>query len=107
MVKRQRKRGVDSVADWGGLINDDEPKRQRSKARELRRSQWWKRRLSRGRCYYCDQPIPPGELTMDHVVPLARGGQTTKSNVVPACKECNTKKQQLVPVEWQEYLDKI
>jgi 5-methylcytosine-specific restriction enzyme A len=31
-------------------------------------------------------------LTMDHLVPLIRGGRSTKGNLVPACKPCNTKK---------------
>ncbi len=82
-------------------------KREKEKARELRKSQWWKRRCSKGICYYCEQSIPSKELTMDHVVPISRGGRTTKGNVVPACKECNNKKKQLLPMEWEQYLKKI
>ncbi len=78
--------------------------RERRKARELRQSQWWKRRCAKGRCYYCGRPTPAGELTMDHIVPVARGGKSTKGNVVPACKRCNNRKKQLLPIEWQEYL---
>jgi len=78
-------------------------RREKEKARELRRSQWWKRKLARGRCYYCGRSFPPGELTMDHIVPLARGGKSTKGNVVTACKECNTKKKSMLPIEWEEY----
>ncbi|MBW2143871.1 MAG: HNH endonuclease, partial [Deltaproteobacteria bacterium] len=44
------------------------------------------------------------QLTMDHVVPLSRGGKSRKGNIVAACKECNTKKKYLLPVEWEEYL---
>ena len=44
------------------------------------------------------------ELTMDHIVPLARGGKSTKGNVVPACKACNNAKQHLLPMEWDQYL---
>ena len=81
--------------------------REKSKARELRRSQWWKNRLATGKCHYCDRSFPVRELTMDHVVPIIRGGCSTRSNVVPCCKECNTNKRDLVPVEWQEYLDSL
>jgi len=77
---------------------------ERNKARELRASQWWKRRCAKGQCHWCRQPVPARELTMDHIVPLARGGKTTKGNVVPACKTCNTKKKQLLPMEWEAYL---
>jgi 5-methylcytosine-specific restriction protein A len=79
-------------------------KRERQKARELRQSQWWKRRVAKGICHYCGRPTPPKELTMDHIVPIARGGKSTKSNVVPCCKECNTAKKQLLPMEWEAYL---
>ncbi len=85
-------------------LDEAEIKRQRHKARQLRESQWWKRCLAKGICYYCKSPTPPKELTMDHVVPVSRGGRSTKGNVVPACKECNNKKKQLLPMEWDEYL---
>ncbi|MBW2107774.1 MAG: HNH endonuclease [Deltaproteobacteria bacterium] len=82
-------------------------KAERQKARILRRSQWWKRRVARGRCHYCGRAVRPADLTMDHIVPLARGGRSKKGNVVPACKTCNTKKKTLVPVEWKAYLESI
>lgn len=79
-------------------------KRERYKARELKASQWWKRRCAKGRCHYCGRPTPAKELTMDHIVPIARGGKSTKGNVVPACKTCNNTKKQLLPMEWEQYL---
>jgi 5-methylcytosine-specific restriction endonuclease McrA len=89
-----------SSFDW----NDDDIRRERSRARDLRKSQWWKRKVARGLCHYCSRPTPVKELTMDHVVPLVRGGRSTKGNVVPCCKECNTRKKSLLPMEWEEYL---
>jgi len=77
---------------------------ERRKARELRTSQWWKRRCAKGRCHWCQEVMPAGELTMDHIVPIARGGKSTKGNVVPACKDCNSKKKQLLPMEWDAYV---
>jgi 5-methylcytosine-specific restriction endonuclease McrA len=88
-------------------VTEEELKRERAKSRELRNSQWWKRRLSEGRCYYCGKEFSPGELSMDHVVPLIRGGKSTKGNVVPACKVCNNKKKHLLPSEWDEYLEHL
>ena len=79
-------------------------KKERRKARELRESQWWKRRLAKGTCHYCGRKTAPRQLTMDHIVPISRGGRSTKGNVVPACKDCNNKKKQLLPMEWQEYI---
>jgi 5-methylcytosine-specific restriction endonuclease McrA len=47
------------------------------------------------RCAYCNVHAP-GELTMDHVVPLSRGGMHIAENVVPACGpkhgNCNARK---------------
>lgn len=86
-------------------LDEKEIKKERQKARELRGSQWWKRRLDKGECYYCGRAVPRDELTMDHIVPVARGGKSTKGNVVPACKECNNKKKQLLPMEWAEYIN--
>ena len=88
-------------------VDEDIQKRERHKARELRSSQWWKRRRSQGICYYCNNRFPPKELTMDHLVPIARGGRSVKSNVEPCCKECNTKKRQMLPLEWEEYMESI
>ncbi|MBU1341265.1 MAG: HNH endonuclease [Proteobacteria bacterium] len=79
-------------------------KKERDKARKLRSSQWWKRKRSLGICHYCRHNFLPKELTMDHMIPLARGGKSEKFNLVPCCKECNTKKNQLLPTEWEEYM---
>jgi len=88
-------------------IEDADLKKEKRKARELRASQWWKRRCAKGKCHYCGRPTPAGELTMDHVVPMARGGRTTKGNVVPCCKTCNNKKKNLLPMEWEGYLENM
>jgi 5-methylcytosine-specific restriction protein A len=73
--------------------------RERKKAQELKASQWWKNILGKGLCNYCGKKFGPKELTMDHVVPVARGGTSTKGNVVPACKKCNAEKKLSTPVE--------
>lgn len=81
--------------------------REKEKARELRESQWWKRKRGVGQCHYCRRKFPPRELTMDHLVPLSRGGKSVKSNLVPACKDCNNRKKNLLPTEWTEYLQSL
>ena len=85
-------------------VTDAELRRERAKARLLRQSQWWKRRIAVGRCHYCSRQVGARGLTMDHIVPLIRGGRSSRGNVVPACKDCNNKKKSLLPVEWEEYL---
>ena len=41
----------------------------------------------KGVCYYCGRRVKPEELTMDHKIPLSRGGTSDRSNIVPACKD--------------------
>jgi 5-methylcytosine-specific restriction endonuclease McrA len=84
--------------------SEAEVKKEREKARLLRKTRWWKQRLARGVCHYCQRRFPPSGLTMDHIVPLIRGGKTTKGNVVAVCKECNSKKKYLLPMEWEAYI---
>lgn len=49
-----------------------------------------------GCCVYCSRT----SQTMDHVIPLARGGADELSNLVPACHACNNSKNDKTPVEW-------
>ena len=86
------------------IISEEEIRRQKEKARRFRKSNWWMRRIQEGVCYYCYRKVGRANLTMDHVVPLSRGGKSTKGNLVPACKDCNNKKKYLLPIEWEEYL---
>ena len=69
------------------------------KAREMRKSQWWKNLVSKGICHYCGKSFPAKDLTMDHIVPLSRGGKSTKGNIVPCCKNCNNEKKYLTPAD--------
>lgn len=87
-------------------ISEADVKREREKSRELRRSRWWQNRLALGICHYCGECFAPEDLTMDHLVPVSRGGKASRNNVVPACKECNSHKKYLLPIEWEEYLEK-
>ena len=50
-----------------------------------------------GRCFYCDAP---DAKSLDHRIPLARGGSQFPSNLVPSCKLCNSRKGTRTPKEW-------
>jgi 5-methylcytosine-specific restriction endonuclease McrA len=41
-------------------------------------------------CAYCLRSDVP--LTMDHIIPVSKGGPHTQGNVVPSCKSCNSRK---------------
>lgn len=50
-----------------------------------------------GHCAYCDKEA---KLTLDHVIPLSKGGKHSKDNVVPACGHCNDSKGIKTLEEW-------
>lgn len=80
-------------------------KREKEKARVLKKSRWWQRKIAEGKCYYCSKVFHPSVLTMDHVVPIIRGGRSVRGNIVPACKDCNSKKKYMLPIEWDDYIN--
>ena len=51
------------------------------------------------RCQYCGRRFSTGELSLDHVIPRSRGGETTWENVVCACLDCNVRKGGRTPQE--------
>lgn len=57
----------------------------------------------KGKCGYCGQRKP---LTVDHKIPLSRGGGNTIDNIMPACLSCNTRKRNRTDVEFFAFLRK-
>ena len=43
-------------------------------------------------CQYCGKRFPTSELSLDHIVPTCRGGDTSWENIVCACVRCNVRK---------------
>ena len=43
-------------------------------------------------CQYCSEHFDRHELTLDHVMPISKGGKTSWENCVTACKACNAAK---------------
>lgn len=106
LSQRERRFLADRMAFFV-TVSPLEIQREKEKARSLRKTQWWQRQLAKGVCHYCRQGMPPKDLTMDHIVPLIRGGKSTRSNVAPACKQCNSQKKYLLPMEWEDYLSRL
>lgn len=84
---------------WYQPVDEAHIRRERERARALRASAWWKGQLAKGECHHCHGRFPPGKLTMDHLIPVARGGKSVKGNVVPACFACNQAKAAATPAE--------
>ena len=75
------------------------------KTRKQRRavSGWRRRRLDVLRaagwaCVYCGAPA----TTVDHVVPLSRGGGNGRENLAAACLDCNLSKSSMLVEEWRK-----
>jgi 5-methylcytosine-specific restriction endonuclease McrA len=50
-------------------------------------------------CAYCGGHFPELELTVEHILPVSRGGRHEWTNVVTACRSCNTRKGNRRPEE--------
>jgi 5-methylcytosine-specific restriction endonuclease McrA len=50
-------------------------------------------------CQYCGKKFPTSELSLDHVIPRSKGGQTTWENIVCSCVACNVRKGGRTPRE--------
>ncbi len=80
-------------------VSEQDMRREREKARALRKSRWWQNKIANAICYYCQKPTSKQDVTMDHVVPISQGGKSTEGNVVVACKSCNTAKRDFHPLD--------
>lgn len=62
---------------------------------------------SEGRCAICGKFVPFESFTVDHIIPLAKGGSNDMSNLQCACKTCNRIKQDILPQDLMEKLTQI
>ena len=86
--------------DWVEIERDERHiKRERAKARELKNTPYFRALFKAGVCHYCGKKFPESELTLDHIVPVARGGRSTRGNLVVCCRACNQAKKFLTPAE--------
>ena len=51
-------------------------------------------------CFYCGEAVTWKRSTLDHVIPIARGGRDAVSNVVLCCRPCNNAKADRTIDEW-------
>ena len=79
------------------------PERHQIDGSELVTKREGKQRLRRGIfdawngcCAYCGQ----GADTLDHVLPVVKGGLTVRTNLIPACRPCNLAKGHADAIEW-------
>lgn len=60
--------------------------------------------MTKKRCYYCGHKLSRKNKTIDHVIPLSKGGSDKTRNKVLACRTCNEEKGCLMPNEFRAIL---
>jgi len=50
-------------------------------------------------CQYCETQLNESNQTLDHVLPVSRGGKHEWTNLVACCRKCNAKKANRTPDE--------
>lgn len=96
----EARRRLARARDYRGGVSGQNQRAEEVGARgALGQKQWdtW-RACFGGRCPYCDSEV--ASTVIEHVVPLAHGGENTVYNVVPACWSCNTAKGPKEPLRW-------
>ena len=80
------------------------------------KNKWWENRMDITKfkkesdrvCHYCGKQIVNKEdLTVDHVIPISKGGENSADNLVIACKACNREKANLNVERYSEFLNII
>jgi CRISPR/Cas system Type II protein with McrA/HNH and RuvC-like nuclease domain len=56
----------------------------------------------RWRCCYCQTPLTVRNLTLDHYIPICRGGKDTYENSVASCKKCNAEKGEQTAIDFMK-----
>ena len=61
---------------------------------------------SGNKCAHCGRPIYAGyQMTVDHFIPLNKGGSNQFINLIPLCKDCNeTKDDKLYSMDYIKYI---
>ncbi len=52
-------------------------------------------------CVYCGVILSSKMITIDHIIPIARGGKHEPENLAVACKPCNSSKGKKLLQEWE------
>jgi 5-methylcytosine-specific restriction endonuclease McrA len=62
------------------------PRQHKAYAKKMLKEEW------NYECAYCGIKERHKELTLDHIIPIKKGGDDSYSNLIPACRSCNLSK---------------
>ncbi len=70
------------------------PKQHKAYAKKMLKEEW------NHECAYCGVKERNKEMTIDHIIPIAKQGTDEYSNLVPACRSCNLSKGNRAVRQW-------
>ncbi len=92
-IVNYQKENRDRVRAWSRVTAARRKARMAGAAGTFNREQWLGRlAVYLHRCAYCAKCLTASTATMDHVIPVSKGGSNWPSNIVPACGSCNFSK---------------
>lgn len=62
------------------------------------------KRLYSSPCFYCESTQ---DITVDHLIPIGRGGSHSIGNLVSACRSCNVRKGNKLPIEYRIWCERV
>lgn len=98
-----------TIADAIAAANDPPIDKLHIRTRKRRKSYKGARRLLlkiKPFCYWCEKSLDSTLATLDHIIPLSRGGTNGTDNFVLACHNCNKNRRNDMPTrtEWEKML---
>lgn len=63
--------------------------------------------LQNEKCVYCGRRRQLKHMTIDHIIPLSKGGTNDEENIRCSCKMCNRLKDNMLPMEFSSFLHEI
>lgn len=95
-----------TLADAIAAANNPPVNKLHRRTRDRKRSyRGAKRRLLKDSpyCYWCKKPLDSTLATLDHLIPLSKGGTNGIDNFVLACENCNQERRDAMPerTDWQ------
>ena len=64
-------------------------------------------RRDNGKCAYCGRHRNIKYMTIDHIIPISKGGTDDMSNLQCTCKACNNLKEDMFPSEFTDFIRHI
>lgn len=61
-------------------------------------------KIQDGKCAYCGQHRNHKYMTLDHIIPLSKGGTDNLDNLQCTCKKCNSFKGDMLPHEFTKFV---